>query len=164
MEELTIEQKLKREQALAFKGVNYDHRIDKFTAKTMLEGQRKWLGTFDTAMEAHVAYENAKQEAKMRKADGRRQPSRGPQGTTTRKAMTHEQARAAGLSFRPAVRSKLTAAEKVQLRQEMGYGPDSVHGERYVQAFNEFLQAESIRTGKTIGPLLDELWGARDFV
>lgn len=160
MDETEVE--LKRSQAAGLKGVFYDARIDKFTSTAMIGGRRNWLGAFATAVEAAQAYEDAKAEAKAKKAAKRGAPRPGPNGTSTRRPMTHAEAAQRGLSFRPATRSTLTREQKVQLRSELGFGPET--GPDFVERFNAFLQAESRRTGLTLGPLVDQLWGARDFV
>jgi hypothetical protein len=46
----------KRDQAKEFKGVSFEPRSNKFTAVIRIRNERRWLGSFDTAEEAGVAY------------------------------------------------------------------------------------------------------------
>lgn len=50
----------KRAQAKMYRGVAYDDRIDRFTAGIMVRGERRHLGSFLTAGEASIVYEQAR--------------------------------------------------------------------------------------------------------
>lgn len=52
--ETPLEQK--RAEARKFKGVSYDARTGKFTSEIVVYGERRYLGSFDTAKEAGDAY------------------------------------------------------------------------------------------------------------
>lgn len=52
----------KRGAARLYPGVNYDARIDRFTAEIYVDGARKWLGSYHEIEQAIEAYQQAKQE------------------------------------------------------------------------------------------------------
>lgn len=52
----------KRDAARRHPGVNYDARIDRFTAEIYIDGARKWLGSYHEIEQAIDAYQQAKQE------------------------------------------------------------------------------------------------------
>ena len=52
----------KRSLARLHPGVNYDARIDRFTAEIYIDGARKWLGSYPEIEQAIEAYQQAKQE------------------------------------------------------------------------------------------------------
>lgn len=52
--ENTLEQK--RAEARKFKGVSYDARTGKYTSEIVVRGERRYLGSFDTAPQAADAY------------------------------------------------------------------------------------------------------------
>jgi len=54
LQDMTVEEK--RAEGRTHRGVFYDARTDKFGAEIMIEGDRHWLGRFDTAAEAGAAY------------------------------------------------------------------------------------------------------------
>lgn len=56
----------KREIARPHPGVNYDARIDRFTAEIYVDGVRKWLGSYSEIEQAIEAYQQAKQERPVR--------------------------------------------------------------------------------------------------
>lgn len=52
----------KRDAARPHPGVNYDARIDRFTAEIYIDGTRKWLGSYHQIEPAIDAYQQARQE------------------------------------------------------------------------------------------------------
>lgn len=79
VDQTTLEQK--RAEARAYKGVTYDNRIDKFTVSIMLQGERHYLGSFNTAGEASVIYEQTRAQHKIERAP------RGISGLSMKKAL-----------------------------------------------------------------------------
>jgi len=51
----------KRAEAAAYVGVTYDRRIDRFTAAITVRGEKRYLGSFLTAGEASIVYEQARE-------------------------------------------------------------------------------------------------------
>lgn len=58
--ERTLEQN--RALTKCLPGVNYDGRIDRFTAEIVVEGQRRWLGSFETPEAAATAYHEVRRQ------------------------------------------------------------------------------------------------------
>jgi hypothetical protein len=52
----------KRGAARLYPGVNYDARIDRYTAEIYVDGVRNWLGSYNELEDAIAAYDAAKQE------------------------------------------------------------------------------------------------------
>jgi hypothetical protein len=50
----------KRAQAKDYTGVSYDARSDRFTAEIWVAGERRWLGSYHTALDASDAYQEAR--------------------------------------------------------------------------------------------------------
>lgn len=99
----------KRGAARVYPGVNYDARIDRYTAEIYVDGVRNWLGSYNELEDAIAAYGAAKQERPPRAGSFNaiyrafRQAHGGFEGTPPRGAVLEydgQQYKFHGLTFR----------------------------------------------------------------